>query len=342
MYLDPSRRRVDDGLVHLHMARRGESPSTPARAAGPPPAPDARQSGRGARASRPALPTRRSGAAYSTTIPTPAGARARTTSLVPIPSTHSSARARTTSALAIPAAARSPSMNAHLRVCDSTSRNSTPGSATASASPGKPAPEPRSAIFWAAESASSSSATSESARCTSIALTGSRTVVGARSLLASPLRIASSWSHWVLAQTVALLQALQKPREGGAVTSFHVKQPMGPLPPPARPPDSARASPSLWVRTSSRSRRCSWTIRRSDAGIGASSTASPTRNASSTASSASSCNVRMRRSRYPSASITTRVPDSPPWKTIRCARCWIASIVCPRRPIRRPTSPPST
>ncbi len=115
-----------------------------------------------------------------------------TTSLAPTPSGHSSARARTTRALATPAKGRRPSMNAHLRACDSTSRTSAAGRATARANPGKPAPEPRSAIFFTPVIASTSSATSESAMCTSIARTGSRTVVGDRSSLATASRIASS------------------------------------------------------------------------------------------------------------------------------------------------------
>ena len=113
-------------------------------------------------------PMRRSGAAYSTTTSSGASARAVTRSK-PMPVGHSSARALTTSTL--------PSSHVRTRgpgtrTCASSSRRACtlpPGSAIASGRPGRPAPDPRSAIVVAARTGSSSSATSESARWSSSA-----------------------------------------------------------------------------------------------------------------------------------------------------------------------------
>src|SRR5215211_2975507 len=82
-------------------------------------------------------------------------------------------------------------MNSHLRDVPSIRSTRAPGSATASGTPGKPAPAPRSAIALASRSSTNSSPASESATWTCHASAGSRTLLCARGSLATAWTTAS-------------------------------------------------------------------------------------------------------------------------------------------------------
>ena len=92
-------------------------------------------------------PIRSSGAAYSATTASGASARAVTRSNLPSPSGHCSARALTTVAFVSPAACDRPFDERALATVALHQRDArASGRAIASGRPGKPAPEPRSAI----------------------------------------------------------------------------------------------------------------------------------------------------------------------------------------------------
>ena len=228
------------------------------------------------RQSTSAPPARSSGAAYSSTTGCGASARAMTTSFAPSPSGHSSARAQTTLAFSISAAAVSAAQELALAPLaldqpDARIRERDGERQARESRARRPGPPDRGASRTDVDLEADQRVRQMWRRAASAP--ESRTVVGACS---------SSVQHSPSTRPDSPAAPRIRPRVAAGASrswpeSFHVKRPPDGLSHrAARPRGSGRgSSPSLCVSTSPRSRRYSWTIRRSDGGIGSSSTGLP-------------------------------------------------------------------